>query len=180
MRRLSFLCLALALSGMALAGCGLIGGEPQQAAAPAPAPRADLLAPGDTVRIMVAGEQELSGTFPVGRGGTVHLELVGDVRAAGLTPRMLAENLRQRLAAGYLKNPVVTVARAAPGAPAAGQPMLVGSLSGADEPPPPPLQGSLSESAAANRPARQAAKPRPSVASPAPELRQSRDMGQPY
>lgn len=172
MRRLCFLFLMLAL-----AGCGLIGGEPQQAAAPVPAPRADLLAPGDTVRIMVAGEQELSGTFPVGQGGTVHLELVGDVRAAGLTPRMLAENLRQRLAAGYLKNPVVTVARAAP---AAGQPMLVGSLSGVDAPPPPPLQGSLSESASANRPARQAAKPRPSVASPAPALRQSRDLGQPY
>ncbi len=158
MRRLFFLSLLLALPG--LSGCGLLWDRAGQAAVPAAAPRADLLAPGDLVRVTVAGEQELSGTFAVGQGGSVHLELVGDVRAAGLTPPMLADDLRRRLAAGYLKNPAVTVARAGPGAPAVS--------------PPPPLQGSVSDDPGLET-AGKAKTP-----GPAPALRRSQDVGGPY
>jgi polysaccharide export outer membrane protein len=174
MRRLGFLFFALALPGaLALSGCGLFGGQAEQAAAPAPpAARGDLLAAGDMVHITVAGEQELSGTFAIGQGGNVHLELVGDVRAAGLTSQMLANDLRLRLAAGYLKDPAVTVARAIPGAPSAvsGEPVAAGGW-----PAPPPLQGSVTEAGSDRKAVGKPARPRP-----APALRRSQDIDQPY
>ncbi|MCP5412334.1 MAG: polysaccharide biosynthesis/export family protein [Alphaproteobacteria bacterium] len=163
---------------------------PETAPPGAAATQADLLKPGDSVRIVVAGEQELSGIFPVAADGKVHLELLGDVPAAGLTADMLAVNLRQRLSAGYLRNPQVAVARAAgdeqmlraglqpQGAPAAGQnipsapqPVQAANL----PPPPPPLQGSLGGNAA---PAGYT--PAPPGPVPAPVLRQSQDVGQTY
>ena len=132
-----------------LSGCALLPG----ASAP-PAVRADPLKPGDGVRIAVAGECELNGIFAVAANGTVHLELLGDVMAAGLTPAMLAADLRQRLAAGYLKQPEVTVVRAAP------PPSLPPSL---PPPPPPALTGSLAGTAP----------------SPPPVLRRSQDVAPP-
>jgi len=124
-----------------LSGCGLLPGAPGPQPAPAqpPAPVADLLKPGEAVHITVAGERELSGIFAVAANGTVRLELLGEVQAAGLTPAMLAANLRQRLAAGYLKQPEVTVARAEPSLPPSPPPALAGSLA---EPAPPELRRS--------------------------------------
>ena len=136
MRRL---CLFFALL---LPGCALLPGA--SAPPPQPAVRADPLKPGDDVRIAVAGERELSGIFAVAANGMVHLELLGDVMAAGLTPAMLAADLRQRLAAGYLKQPEVTVVRAAPppSLPPPPPPALTGSLAGTAPSPPPVLRRS--------------------------------------
>jgi hypothetical protein len=178
MRRLhvfGFLLLAPALPGCAVLG---IGQPPTPSQAELT--RSPPLAPGEMVRITVAGEPELGGTVAVNESGVVHMELVGDVQAAGVTPEMLAENLRQRLAAGYLKDPKVTVARASPvagagpaAAAAPGQPLLVGSL----PPAAPPLQGSLAGPAAPDAPASRAAQqPLP----PAPVLRRSQDVEQAY
>ena len=185
-----------------LSGCGLVNdvlGPDEAAQAGAPAAQADLLKPGDSVRVVVAGEQELSGIFPVGADGKIHLELLGDVPAAGLTADMLAINLRQRLSAGYLRDPQVTVARAAgdeqmlraglqpQGAPAPGQntpaagqnmpvsPQPVQAANLPPPPPPPPLQGSLGGNAA---PAGYTPAPPGPVS--APVLRQSQDVGQTY
>lgn len=144
-------CLCL-LFVVLLSGCGLLPDAPGGAKAPAPAPPSgamttDLLKPGDGVHIAVAGERELSGTFAVAANGTVHLELLGEVAAAGLTPQMLAQDLRRRLAAGYLRDPQVTVMRAQPAgteqilrAGTAAPPPLNGSLAGAEPPAPPPPQ----------------------------------------
>jgi len=98
------LCLCLAL-----AGC--------LSQAPETSPAANVLAPGDGLRITVAGEEELSGGFVVNSDGNVRLELLGAVPAAGLSPVALQEKLRQLLAAGYLKNPQVLVERVAVAAP---------------------------------------------------------------
>jgi polysaccharide export outer membrane protein len=97
-----FLCLCLVLSGC-------------QASAPEtpPAARAELLAPGDTLRITVAGEEELSGGFVVNSDGNVRMAMLGAVPAAGLSPPAFQDRLRQLLAAGYLKNPEVAVERLA-------------------------------------------------------------------
>lgn len=145
MRRL---CL-LVMLGPALAGCGLFAGMPAEGPLPAQAvpPQSGQLKPGDAVHIAVAGEQELSGIFIVAANGAIHLELLGDVPAAGMTPDALAQALRQRLAAGYLKEPQVVVIRApapvsAP-VPASDRALLAGSLPPAPASPPPPLQGSL-------------------------------------
>jgi polysaccharide export outer membrane protein len=78
-----------------------------------PAAQADMLKPGDALHITVAGEDELSGAFAVNSDGTIRMELLGSVQAAGLSPAALQEQLQQRLAAGYLKNPQVRVERSA-------------------------------------------------------------------
>jgi protein involved in polysaccharide export with SLBB domain len=95
-------------AALALGGCSLMGAD-----APKPQAVADVLAPGDTLKITVAGEEELSGIFPVNADHTVHLELVGAVPADGLSVPAFETALRQRLAAGYLKDPQVLVARVA-------------------------------------------------------------------
>jgi hypothetical protein len=93
---------------LALGGCGLWGGGE---APPPPPPRTDVLAPGDNVWIAVAGEESLSGLYPVRGDGTVWMELLGALPAAGVALPVFQENLRQRLAAGYLRQPVVAVTR---------------------------------------------------------------------
>jgi polysaccharide export outer membrane protein len=97
---------ALALL-FALGGCSLWQGE----APPIPAPRTDILQPGDNVWIAVAGEQALSGLYPVRQDGTVWMDLLGALPAAGVALPAFQENLRQRLAAGYLRQPLVEVTR---------------------------------------------------------------------
>src|SRR5688572_11991891 len=82
-----------------------------------------LLKPGDALQITVAGENELGGLYPVRSDGTVWFQLVGAVPAAGLVVPVFEESLRQRLAAGYLKSPQVSVMRvAAPPPPPALRP----------------------------------------------------------
>jgi protein involved in polysaccharide export with SLBB domain len=74
-----------------LGGCSLRpGGEP-----PPPPPRSgDVLIPGDNLWIAVAGEESLSGLFPVRSDGRVWLELIGGIPAAGLALPVFRENLR--------------------------------------------------------------------------------------
>lgn len=92
---------------LALGGCGLWGGGE----APPPPPRTDVLLPGDNVWIRVAGEESLSGLYPVRSDGTVWMDLLGALPAAGVALPAFQEHLRQRLAAGYLRQPVVDVTR---------------------------------------------------------------------
>jgi protein involved in polysaccharide export with SLBB domain len=91
---------------LVLGGCSLWQGEELP-----PPPRTDVLAPGDNVWIAVAGEESLSGLYPVRRDGTVWMELLGALPAAGIALPVFQENLRQRLAAGYLRQPLVAVTR---------------------------------------------------------------------
>jgi polysaccharide export outer membrane protein len=94
--------------------------SPWSSPAPAAAPVSDyLLKPGDALQITVAGENELTGLYPVKSDGTVWFQMLGAVPAAGMVVPLFQESLRQRLAAGYLKSPQVTVMRvAAPPPPA--------------------------------------------------------------
>ena len=124
MRRI---CLLIALC-LGFAGCSTL--DSFQPAPPGPVvagPSADALKPdllksGDAVQVTVAGEEEVSGVFLVASDGTVHMELVGAVKAAGLTPAAFQDSLRTRLAQGYLADPQVTVARAVPQPQPAPQP----------------------------------------------------------
>jgi protein involved in polysaccharide export with SLBB domain len=95
-------------AAFALSGCGLFGGgdAPQTSAV-----QPGALKPGDMLRITVVGEEELSGVFPVAEDRMVHLELVGAVPAGGLTLPAFEDILRSKLAAGYLKDPQILVAR---------------------------------------------------------------------
>jgi polysaccharide export outer membrane protein len=62
----------------------------------------------DQLQITVWKEPTLSGTIPVRPDGMISLVLVGDLRAAGLTPMALSTDISQRLKK-YIQDPVVTV-----------------------------------------------------------------------
>jgi polysaccharide biosynthesis/export protein len=62
----------------------------------------------DSLQITVWKEPTLSGTIPVRPDGMISLVLVGDLRAAGLTPMALSADIGQRLKK-YIQDPVVTV-----------------------------------------------------------------------
>ncbi|WP_374471239.1 polysaccharide biosynthesis/export family protein [Phenylobacterium sp.] len=63
---------------------------------------------GDRLRIIVFGEENLSGEFAVSGSGDVAFPLVGAVPAAGRTIAELQEAIRVRLADGYLRDPRVS------------------------------------------------------------------------
>ena len=65
---------------------------------------------GDKVKVIVYGEDDLSGEFDVDGSGFVRLPLIGQVRAAGLSLREFEAAIAAKLAAGYLVNPKVSVA----------------------------------------------------------------------
>lgn len=63
--------------------------------------------PGDRVTLSVFGQPELAGDFVVGGEGNILLPLVGDVAVANLTVPELQKRVTERLADGYLHQPVV-------------------------------------------------------------------------
>jgi polysaccharide export outer membrane protein len=91
--------------------------EPAQSA-PAPAaagsssvaidPSTYVIGAEDVLLITVWKEQQLSGTFPVRPDGMISMVLLGDVKAAGLTPLQLADNLTKLYKKDIL-DPLVTV-----------------------------------------------------------------------
>ena len=60
--------------------------------------------------VAVFGQAPLTGQYVVDGEGAIMFPLLGTVPAAGLTPSELAGALTRRLAAGYLREPRVTVA----------------------------------------------------------------------
>jgi len=62
-----------------------------------------------TVRVTVFGHPDLSGDFQVGTSGSIALPLVGEVPAAGSSPRELEVAIANVLSPDYLKNPKVAV-----------------------------------------------------------------------
>jgi protein involved in polysaccharide export with SLBB domain len=68
---------------------------------------------GDVLRISVYGQDDLSGKFDVDGDGLISLPLIGEVTAAGLTPRELEQEIVSRLKPDFLRNPQVNVEIAA-------------------------------------------------------------------
>lgn len=71
--------------------------------------RAYRLSVGDKLRIIVFGENNLSGNTEVNTLGTVDIPLIGVVPAKGRTLAEFRRSVTKKLANGYLKNPTVTV-----------------------------------------------------------------------
>jgi polysaccharide export outer membrane protein len=90
--------------------------QPQTAQSPAGAvntggpldPNRYVIGAEDSLQITVWKDATLSGTVPVRPDGMISMNLIGDLRAAGLTPMALAADISQRLKK-YLQDPVVTV-----------------------------------------------------------------------
>lgn len=68
------------------------------------------LGSGDQIRIITLGEDQLTGDFRVSSAGTVALPMIGTVKAAGLDPSELAEEITSDLTSRrLLKMPSVSV-----------------------------------------------------------------------
>jgi polysaccharide export outer membrane protein len=102
--------------GVALIWAGLLAGcstPTGQTALPPVVPSAplaaDVLGPGDVVEIRVFREQDLEGTYQVSQDGTLDYPLIGEVKLVGRRPEDVGEEIRARLADGYLVDPQVSV-----------------------------------------------------------------------
>jgi polysaccharide export outer membrane protein len=67
------------------------------------------LGSGDKLRVIVYGEDDLSGTFDVDGNGFVSLPLIGQLKVAGLMPSDVEKEMTVRFADGYLKEPRINV-----------------------------------------------------------------------
>jgi protein involved in polysaccharide export with SLBB domain len=74
-----------------------------------PIDREYTLGVGDRLRVIVYGEDDLSGEFEVGSQGTVNLPLIGEVIAAGSSVSTLEDGVELELMQGYLKSPTVSI-----------------------------------------------------------------------
>ena len=65
---------------------------------------------GDHLALIVYGAQDLSGTdLSIAADGTIALPLVGTVKASGLTVGQLTSAIKEKLMAGYLHDPKVSM-----------------------------------------------------------------------
>jgi polysaccharide export outer membrane protein len=111
-----FTALLLSLALMAPSAVAFAAGQsapatPSAAAADAPADKTVSeyrLGAGDKVRVIVFGEQELTGEFFVGGSGKISMPLVGEVQAAGLTINQFQKVVQESLKQGFLKDPKVS------------------------------------------------------------------------
>src|SRR5262245_1342722 len=99
------LAVALLVSACAV---GSLSETEQQTLAEA-ATAAPRLQPGDKIRVMVYGEDKLSGDYQLDQSGQISLPLSGTVVAQGLTQTELEQALSKKFRSEYLKNPKVTV-----------------------------------------------------------------------
>lgn len=111
LRALAILSAALLLAGCATTPSPAPGVTPDPVLTvgtePALAP-AYVLGSGDQLRIIVFGEDNLSGEFFIDGAGMVSLPLVGEVAAAGKTVAEFRTELEARLSDGYLNDPRVS------------------------------------------------------------------------
>jgi polysaccharide export outer membrane protein len=90
---------------------GLAAAPALQAAPAAPATQNSdyRLGADDKVHITVYGEDRLTGDYTVTSNGVVSFPLIGNVNAAGRSLGEVQDDIRQRLAAGYIKDPRVAI-----------------------------------------------------------------------
>jgi protein involved in polysaccharide export with SLBB domain len=101
----AMLAVAFLLSGCA--GSTLSDAERQAAVAAATAPAK--LQPGDKIRIVVFGEDNLNGEYQLDQSGQISLPLAGTVKVQGMTQAELEQELARKFRSQYLKSPKVTV-----------------------------------------------------------------------
>ncbi|HEY4344546.1 MAG TPA: polysaccharide biosynthesis/export family protein [Parvibaculum sp.] len=112
----AWICRAATL-GILIAGLGACATSGGNQAAPSALPTqqgvsANLdyrLGAGDKLRVIVFGEQDLSGEFDVTGTGKASLPLIGQVQATGLTLDEFEQEIAGKLKEGYLTNPKISV-----------------------------------------------------------------------
>ena len=64
---------------------------------------------GDSVRVIVFGQADLTNTYVVDQGGQISMPLIGSVPARGQTTAAIEQTIAARLRDGFLRNPDVSV-----------------------------------------------------------------------
>lgn len=105
----NYLRVAIAASALLMSGCASSPVQEPQTLAQTVNAVDYTLGSGDKLRITVFNEDRLTGEYTVAGTGEVSFPLIGTVPAAGSTVDQLRTTLRNRLAAGYLKDPRVSV-----------------------------------------------------------------------
>jgi protein involved in polysaccharide export with SLBB domain len=110
LRRIGAAFLAVLALGFAFGGAAFAqaGGDKTEPAAAAPHLFDYKLGAGDKLRIIVFGEDSLTGEFVVSGAGKIAFPLIGDIDAVGKTIPELQVALEEKLADGYLKMPKVS------------------------------------------------------------------------
>jgi polysaccharide export outer membrane protein len=102
------LLIAAIAAAIQLAGCAPQVFQGNAVKTPAAVPEYKI-ANGEKVRIIVSGEDKLTGDYLVDPEGQVAFPLIGKVQAAGLSPHQLEANLTAKLKGRYLVNPHIFV-----------------------------------------------------------------------
>ncbi len=101
---------ALVAALLTLASMAAAAAETARPAGPAPDLAGQyVLGPGDRIRVVVFGHEDLSGEFSLSANGAVALPLVGSVDGAGKTPGALEAAIASALTPQFLLNPRVSV-----------------------------------------------------------------------
>ena len=101
----------LSTFGAALAGCDTLSNHVKPASYQSTASVSALRSQaGDKIKLVVYGEDKLSGDYEIDANGMIQVPLLGAVRAGGLTKKELEHSIAARLRSSQiLLNPVVTV-----------------------------------------------------------------------
>ena len=109
-RYLSLTAAVLGAGILVLSGVSRASDVPQAAAAPAGFEVSQYrLGPGDKVRLIVFGQDNLGGEFSVSAAGILSLPLIGDLPAAGRTLSDVQSDITAKLADGYINDPKVSL-----------------------------------------------------------------------
>ena len=98
------LCSAMLAAAFLITGCAggtLSDAEKEAAVAAATSPAK--LQPGDKIRIVVFGEDNLNGEYQLDQSGQISLPLAGAVKVQGLTQSELEQELAKKFRSQYLK-----------------------------------------------------------------------------
>jgi len=91
-----------ALAAATLTACGTVDAPPEPAEASQPVEYR--LGAGDTVRVIVFGEQQLTGEYRVDGSGSISMPLIGEIPAKGKTTRELEQAIAGKLSQGYIRD----------------------------------------------------------------------------
>lgn len=105
--RLPSLAVAIAITFAGMSGCSSY--RPADDAFQAALTQPYRLDAGDRLRITVFGQTDLTNAYSVDKAGFVAFPLIGSIAARGATPQQLEAAIAQKLRAGFLRNPDVSV-----------------------------------------------------------------------
>jgi protein involved in polysaccharide export with SLBB domain len=111
MNKKAWLCAIVLAIGLQLGGCYTDYGPVTSDSVPTAAYNvASRLQSGDQLKVIVFGEDALSGLYDVSPDGTITMPLIGSVMAAGRTTSDLARGLTRAYASGkYLQEPKISI-----------------------------------------------------------------------